>query len=100
MDGYNFSTVLNDKVSTNAVSTGGAPCSVTVAPSHPDQVQFTRASIEKHPSSGSFTQEGPFAFKYQPNPGFRGSDQYGIKVCGHDSQRAGCAILTYNITVQ
>jgi hypothetical protein len=99
-DNFNCSAVLSDKVSTKAVSTGGAPCLVKVAPQHPDLVQFTSGSIEKQPSSGSFTQEGPFAFKYQPTPGFKGSDQYGIKVCGHNSQRAGCATITFNVTVQ
>jgi hypothetical protein len=99
-DDYTFSTVLNQSVTANSVSIGGAACSYSVAPTHPDQVQFTSASIVEQPNNGAFEQTGSFAFKYQPKAGFRGTDEYAIKVCGHNSQRAGCATLTYRVTVK
>jgi hypothetical protein len=100
-DNFSFSAVNSDAVSVKTVSSGGAPCLFKVQPQHPDQVQFTSGSIAKSPSpkSGTFTQEGEFAFKFQPAPGFTGSDQVAIKVCGHNSQRGGCATITYNVTV-
>ena len=98
-ESFAFSAVNSDKVSVKSVSTAGAPCPVKVAPQHPDLVQFTSASIVKQPGHGSFTQVGDFEFKYQPVADFRGMDQYAIKVCGHNSQRGGCATLTYNVTV-
>jgi hypothetical protein len=99
-DKYTFSTVLSQSATTNSVSIGGAPCFYSVAPIHPDQVEFTSASIVEPPNNGTFEQTGSFAFKYQPKPGFRGADEYAIKVCGHNSQRAGCAIVTYRVTVK
>jgi hypothetical protein len=99
-DGYTFSAVLNQSATANSVSIGGATCFYTVAPIHPDQVQFTSASIVKQPNNGTFEQTGSFAFKYQPKSGFRGTDGYAIKVCGHNSQRAGCATITYHVTVK
>jgi hypothetical protein len=100
-DNFGFSAVNSDSVSVKTVSTGGAPCLFKVQPEHPDLVQFTSGSIAKSPSpkSGTFTQEGAFAFKFQPAPGFSGSDQVAIKICGHNSQRSGCATITYNVTV-
>jgi hypothetical protein len=96
---YIFSAILSQSVSVSSVSTGGGTCSYSVAPIHPDKVQFTSASIVKQPSNGTFDQVGGFAFKYQPNPGFKGSDEYAIRVCGHASDRAGCATITYRISV-
>jgi hypothetical protein len=99
IDDFIFSAVNSDSVSVNGVSTAGAPCSHKVAPQRPDLVQFTSASIEKQPSNGSFAQLGAFEFRYQLNAGFKGADQYAIKVCGHNNQRGGCAIITYKLTV-
>jgi hypothetical protein len=99
-DNYTFSTVLSQSTTTNSVSIGGAACFYSVAPIHPDQVEFTSASIVEQPNNGTFEQTGSFAFKYQPKPGFNGTDEYAIKVCGHNSQRAGCATVTYRVTVK
>jgi hypothetical protein len=99
-DSYTFSTVLSQSATTNSVSTGGAACVYTVGPIHPDQVQFTSASIVEQARNGIFEQTGSFAFKYQPNPSFKGVDEYAIKVCGHNNQRAGCATVTYRVTVK
>jgi hypothetical protein len=99
-ENYTFSAVLSQSARADSVSTAGAACFYKVAPIHPDQVQFTSASIVGQPSNGSFEQTGDFAFKYQPRPDFKGTDEYAIKVCGHNSQRAGCATITYRVTVQ
>ena len=99
-DSYTFSTVLSQSATSNSVSTGGAACVYTVGPIHPDQVQFTSASIVEQARNGIFEQTGSFAFKYQPNPSFKGVDEYAIKVCGHNNQRAGCATVTYRVTVK
>src|ERR1700686_1044198 len=98
-DQYTFSAVLSQSVTTNSVNSGGAACLYSVAPIHPDQVQFTSASIVEQPTNGTFEQTGSFAFKYQPKPGFTGNDENSIKVCGHNSQRSGCATVTYRVTV-
>ena len=99
-DRFTFSAVNGDKVTANSVSTGGASCSYKFAPVHPDAVQFTSGSITKQPSGGTLTQVSEFTFSYQPRAGFKGSDHVAIKVCGHNSKRAGCATITYNISVE
>ena len=99
-ENYTFSTVRSQSATTNSVSNGGAACSYTVAPVHPDQVEFTSASIVEPPRNGTFEQTGSFAFRYQPNSGFRGADEYAVKVCGHNNQSAGCAVVTYRVTVR
>jgi hypothetical protein len=101
-ENFTFSAVLSQSATANSVSAGGAPCIYNVAPIHPDQVQFTSASIVKQASNGTFEQTGAFAFKYQPGPGIGGggTDEYAIKVCGHDNQRAGCATVTFRVTVK
>jgi hypothetical protein len=99
-ENYTFSAVLSQSARADSVSTAGAACFYKVAPIHPDQVQFTDASIVEQASNGTFEQTGAFAFKYQPRPGFRGTDEYAIKVCGHNSERAGCATITYRVTVK
>lgn len=99
-DNFTFSAVLSQSATTNSVSIGGATCFYSVAPIHPDQVEFTSASIVEQPNNGTFEQTENFAFKYQPKPGFKGTDEYAIKVCGHNSQRAGCATVTYRVTVK
>jgi len=98
-DQYTFSTLLSESVSANSVSSGGGACSYSIAPTHPDKVQFTSAAIVKRPRNGTFEQVGAFAFKYQPNSAFKGADECAIKVCGHSSDRAGCATITYHVVV-
>ena len=99
-DRYTFSAVRSESVSVNAVSTGGAPCFISVAPLHPDVVTFTSSRITEKPSNGTFQQVGPFAFRYQPAGGFKGPVEYAIEVCGHNSEGSGCATITYRLAVQ
>jgi hypothetical protein len=99
-ENYTFSAVLSQSARADSVSTAGAACFYKVAPIHPDQVQFTSASIVVQPSNGAFEQTGAFAFRYQPRPGFKGIDECAIRVCGHNSERAGCATVTYRVTVK
>jgi hypothetical protein len=92
--------VLSQSATANSVSTGGAACVYAVAPIHPDQVEFTSAELIEQPRNGTLEQTGGFAFKYQPKSGFRGTDEYAIKVGGHNRQRASCATVTYRVTVE
>ena len=91
--------------STKWVSTGGGSCLDGL--SHRDVVQWTSISIVEQPKNGTFgfafkdkTIPGFLPFQYQPNPGFKGTDEAAVKVCGHDNQQhTGCATMTYHITV-
>jgi hypothetical protein len=77
---------------------GGGTCTHNLTAS--GSLQLTEASIAAHPSNGTLTQTGTLNFKYQPEAGFKGSDEYSIEVCGHDRSGSGCSTLTYEVTVE
>ena len=92
-----FSASHSRSTTAHSVSTGGSACTYTLTPS--PQVQWTGVSITEQPRNGTFEKTGEYAFKYQPKAGFKGTDEYAVKVCGHDAQSSGCATITYHIIV-
>ena len=60
---------------------------------------FTSVSVVSPPRNGTLSSSGLIA-TYTPKSGFKGSDQYVIKVCGNRSGSPGCSTLTYAVTVQ
>ena len=66
----------------------------------PTGLDAAYASITSPPKNGSLSVLDPLTLKYQPNPGFKGSDQYVFKLCGSDNKtgRSGCSTITYNVT--
>jgi hypothetical protein len=61
---------------------------------------FTSASIAAGPGHGTLTQTADYEFKYDPVPGFKGSDRYTIQICGESNSGAGCSALTYIVDVE
>ena len=61
---------------------------------------FTSASIASGPSHGTLDQTGNYEFTYKPPPGFKGSDEYAIEICGESDSGSGCSTLTYQVTVE
>jgi hypothetical protein len=100
-----FNVPLGQSGSLKWVSVGGGSCLDGV--SYRDEVQWTSISIAEQPANGTFgfafkdnTTPGFLPFQYRPNPGFKGTDEAAVKICGHDNQdHVGCATLTYHITV-
>jgi len=97
-DNYTFSVPDSRSATTNSVSTGGGACIYTPHPR--PEVQWTSVSIIERPQNGTFEQTGEYAFKYQPRSGFKGQDEYAMKICGRDPQSSGCATITYRVTVK
>jgi hypothetical protein len=95
--GFRFYPAQNDSVSTTGVITGGTACT------HPFRaggtLRFNSASIASRPSNGTLTQTGALSFRYQPRAGFKGSDQYSLKVCGTGRSGIGCSTITYRMTI-
>jgi hypothetical protein len=95
----NFHFEESEAVSVPVTIIGGAKCT-NVYKANNSTVHLTEASISAEPSNGTLTQTGDFAFEYRPEPGFKGSDEYAIEVCGEGRRASGCSILTYEITLQ
>jgi len=93
-----FHVAQNDSASTTGVSRNGSACTTrfwTSGTSH-----FTSGSIIARPKHGTLSGIGSLRFRYKPQAGFKGADQYTLRVCGTSRAGSGCSTLTYNITVQ
>jgi len=97
-DHITFYTDQNDKITTKETSVGGGACVHTFVAK--GNATLTDASIADPPGNGTLTQLDAFKFKYQPNNGFTGADQYTIEVCGDGPNGPGCAQLTWQTTVE
>jgi hypothetical protein len=86
----------NDSVSTTAFITGGGRCVHRYRSF--SMLQYTSASIVSRPAHGTLEQR-PLRFRYTPQPGFKGTDRYSVKVCGTATAGSGCSTITYNVTV-
>jgi len=95
---FRFYFSQNDSVSTTGVSTGGSRCRMPIRAG--SSSEFTSVAVVTRPGHGSLTELRAYRFNYQPAPGFRGADQYAIRVCGKSARGEGCSTITYNITVQ
>ena len=86
-----------DSVSYSDTVSGGSTCT------HPSRAggstTFTSVSVVSPPRNGTLSSSALSA-TYTPKSGFKGSDQYVIKVCGNRSGSPGCSTLTYAVTVQ
>ena len=96
--GVGFHFAQNESVSTSGTSTWGSACTHRFSAN--GTAHYTSGAIGSRPSHGTLTQSGMLSFRYQPAPGFKGADRYSLKICGSDGGGAGCATITYNMTVQ
>jgi hypothetical protein len=93
-----FYTTRNEPVTSQVTSIGGGACTHTYTAAANNHL--TGSSIVSEPDNGTLTKTGAHSFKYQPAPGFKGSDEYQIEVCGQSQTRSGCSLLTYEVTVR
>jgi hypothetical protein len=56
-------------------------------------------SIASRPANGALTQAGRFAIRYKPRPGYKGTDQYSLKLCASGARGSGCSVITYRMTI-
>ena len=96
-DGTTFRPDESESVTLHKTIVGGASC---IHHYEDRGAMFTHASIATAPSHGKLTQTGDYEFKYQPQPGFRGSDKYAVEICGESDSGSGCSTLTYLVTVK
>jgi Caspase domain len=96
-DAWQASSLKNETASANQTTTGGAACLIHLQ----SGLDSPYASIASRPKNGTLSQIDTFTLKYQPNPGYKGPDQYIFKWCASDNKtgRSGCSTITYNVTV-
>jgi len=93
-DAWHAASLNNETASANQTTTGGAACIIHLQ----SGLDSPYASIESPPKNGTLSLLDPLTLKYQPNPGFKGSDKYIFHLCGSKNGRSGCSTVTYNVT--
>ncbi len=81
----------NPSVTVSQTTTAGAACNLTFRTDSPGN-----AAVAAGPAHGTVTRLEPLKLKYQPINDYKGTDRYIVKLC----DEAGCATVTYNVTVQ
>jgi hypothetical protein len=61
---------------------------------------FSGASVGAPPEHGTLKQTTTFNFVYTPKAGYKGDDNYSIKVCGQSRANTGCSTINYSVTVK
>jgi hypothetical protein len=62
--------------------------------------EFKTASIVAKPKNGELIPIAHLEFRYRPKPGFKGNDEFALKVCGKTAKGEGCSTLHYSATVE
>jgi Bacterial Ig domain len=92
-----FFNLTNDSVSYTDTITNGESCI------HPQTTSaymtFEKVTVVSSPLNGKLAISGAAA-TYTPKAGYKGNDQYSIKVCGNSRSGSGCSTLTYSVTLQ
>jgi hypothetical protein len=91
-----FNIEESQNVTQHKTITGGASCVHHYRSS--STATLTSLTIVRHPNHGTLSQTGDLEAKYTPNVGFKGSDSYVVKLCGH-GRKSGCSLLTYEVSV-
>jgi hypothetical protein len=96
--GSRFSFAQNTATTTTGVSTKGAPCGMRFT--SPVDGRLDSIAVAARPSHGALREFGGMSWLYKPAGGFKGTDSYTLRLCGRSTAGAGCATVTYNITVE
>lgn len=68
---------------------GGSSCSSTM--NHPENI--ASIEIEIRPKNGIAGRNGPYGVAYQPNSGFKGTDDFTFKVISNSNYRKGPGLI-------
>lgn len=93
--GGRFHPTQRDVLNLSGVMSAGSTCVHKIRALN--TFRFASASIVSTPRNGTLSPMESFSFRYQPKPGFRGSDEYAVKVCG--VRKGACSMLMYRMTV-
>jgi hypothetical protein len=95
---YSFFPDRNDQVQIQVTTESGQSCAMAFkeGPGY----KFTSASFLKPPPHGVLAKTGATEFLYLPFKGYKGQDNYAIKICAIVQGRGGCSSLTYVVDVR
>jgi hypothetical protein len=93
--GGRFHPEQSDTLNLSGVMPAGSTCIHRIHARN--TFRFASASIVSAPRNGTLSPMESFSFRYQPKTGFRGSDEYSVKVCG--VKQGACSMLMYRMTV-
>ena len=62
-------------------------------------IVYKRLYLAANPQHGSVSMRHGGYFKYSPKAGFRGSDNFTLRICGNANGKDGCANLKFDVTV-
>jgi hypothetical protein len=63
------------------------------------KTRFSSAAIVTKPKNGALHKIAHLEFRYHPNDGFTGSDEFSLKLCGKTPKGKGCSTLNYTAQV-
>ena len=93
--GGRFHPEQRDVLNLSGLMSAGSTCIHRIRANN--RFKFASASVVSAPRNGTLAPMESFSFRYQPKPGFRGSDEYAVKVCG--VRKGACSMLMYRMTV-
>ena len=93
--GGRFHPNQKDVLNLSGVMSAGSTCIHKVRALN--TYRFASASVVSAPHNGTLSPIESFSFRYQPKAGFRGSDEYSVRVCG--MRQGACSMLMYRMTV-
>ncbi len=62
-------------------------------------ISYKRLYQASPPQHGSVSLRHGGYFNYSPKAGYRGDDNFTLRICGNSNGRDGCANLKFNVTV-
>ena len=93
--GGRFHPAQRDVLNLSGVMPAGSTCIHKIRALN--TYRFASAAVVSAPHNGTLAPMESFSFRYQPKAGFRGSDEYSVKVCG--VRQGACSMLMYRMTV-
>ncbi len=61
---------------------------------------YENLQVLSKPRNGVLIRPDALTVVYEPAKGFKGKDEYAIRVCGKRVRKSGCAKITYDTTVR
>src|SRR5271155_114651 len=87
-----------DTVATREILLSGDTCFHTLRNHAPSGNVFTHIAVAQNPSHGMLTIGGA-AFQYRSSQGYRGPDNYAVKICMQSPRGSGCSIVTFSADI-
>jgi hypothetical protein len=97
-----FKSLNGDSYAAATITTGAEGCFriFPVTRAIKGGMVLESVAIVTKPQYGSLIRPSKSSFHYKPRAGFKGLDSFGLKICGRQNGRSGCATVTYSVNVK